>query len=289
MSILEEIIDNNPNLAYTTRETYKTAVREYVRYAGTDPSKWTEISVEDWRDSLLTNGINPGTIKRYLSGLKHAVKRLVKRGKLPIDIVSNVETPRIKNTSKKRKAITEDDAKRMLATCTTASVIDVRDAAILTTGFYTGIRKSEILQLSFENIIFVGATPIAANVTIKGGDIHYVPFNIRVQTALASWVGMLNSAGITTGRLFRGVRGTTIQAPLSTVGFYKIVVERAKKAGITTKVHPHIMRHSFISWLVAKGVPAVEIRSLTGQKTDSMITHYSTNLNNNPASNLLDD
>ena len=71
--------------------------------------------------------------------------------------------------------------------------------------------------------------------------------------------------------------------------FYGIVKRRAKQAGIKRHVHPHILRHSFISWCVAAGVPTYRIKAMTGQKSDAIIDLYTTDLDaeTNPVSDIV--
>jgi len=61
---------------------------------------------------------------------------------------------------------------------------------------------------------------------------------------------------------------------------------RAHKAGIKG-FHPHVFRHTFVSWCQQAGIPAYRIAGVTGHKSTGMLDTYTTDLDPEPVGGLL--
>lgn len=309
-------IIRHPNFSPQTQRSYLCAVRDFLVYAGDDPQNWTYAIAEDWRDKLLERGLERDpiadkgkhkchklqrqSVQVYLKGLKFASRKYAERHSTrdnPIDdFAARVEVPNLKEdvsegeterTKRKRRAIQESAAAAMLATCD-ESPVGVRDRAILVLGFRTGMRRAGMagIKLGDFGIDRVTGEPIVW-ITLKGGRRHDVPLDARCVAALDAWRAVLNK---TSGPLWYAFTrdGRVTTDPLTAEGIYEAVQKHAKLAGVP-KVSPHVMRHSFISYMVAHDVPVYRIKRITGQKTDSIIDHYTTDLDGTPASSVLPD
>ncbi len=301
-------IRNRKNFKEETRRVYLRAVDDFVRFAGTDPGQWTYATVEDWRDKLGDRGLElePGQRRGgrplgvhsttvYLKALRFAAKRWAQRESRPdrvvLDFTAGVDVPAADATSgtKKRYAIPLTAAIAMLATCRGSGLVDLRDRALLTFGFRTGMRRRGLAGITLADF---GQSQLGENIvwiTLKGGRRHDVPLDDACLRAAGQWQAVLTHHGRRTGAFFWSLTDDEqhLQAALTPEDIYKIVIARAALAGVTSHVTPHVMRHSAISYMIAAGVPVYRIKRVTGQRTDDIIGLYTTELDVTPASSVL--
>jgi site-specific recombinase XerD len=140
----------------------------------------------------------------------------------------------------------------------TDTVLGVRDKALLTLLYGTGIRASECAGLAEKDINWEEGL---IRVTGKGGHERTVPLNEEVLHVMRQY------------RLARG--GATPQEPffrsregkaLSRNAIYERVRLSARKARIAKRVSPHRLRHTFATHLVQEGVGLVTLRDLLGHR-----------------------
>jgi site-specific recombinase XerD len=138
------------------------------------------------------------------------------------------------------------------------TLLGIRDRAILSLLYGTGIRVSECASLCEEN---VDLTHCTVTVEGKGGHERSVPLNDRVVKALKLYKSHRGAAiGKATFFKTRSGRG------MSRGAIYDRVKKWGHRARITKRVSPHRLRHTFATHLVRAGVNIVTIRDLLGHK-----------------------
>jgi integrase len=140
---------------------------------------------------------------------------------------------------------------------------------------------------------------------------HTFMMDVETVAGIDPWMAYLRRLGIVSGPLFRAVRKdaakmakerrkpygrplkpvmkdpTISDTRLSLSGLEKALQKRAVLAGV--HFHPHLMRHSLVSLLVAAGLSKARIKGITGHKTDAMIDLYTTDVlqDTDPVGNYL--
>jgi site-specific recombinase XerD len=154
--------------------------------------------------------------------------------------------------------LSSEEVRRVLDVPPVDTVLGLRDRAMLTLLYATGIRASECAGLLEEGVDFQQRT---IRVLGKGGRERVVPLNQRAVEALGVYRqarGPL-AAG---ARFFRTKAGRGINR--------KVVYERVKKyaaqAKIAKRVTPHTFRHTCATHLVQRDVNIVTIRDLLGHR-----------------------
>jgi len=124
---------------------------------------------------------------------------------------------------------------------------------LLKTLFLTGARVSEFVSLKVEDF-YLDEQMILIQKG-KGGKSRYVPILQELAQELKTHLGSRQ-----TGYIFESNRHTKF----TTRRIQQIVKETAERAGITKKVHPHLLRHTVATFLLEKGMPLEQIQKFLG-------------------------
>ena len=124
---------------------------------------------------------------------------------------------------------------------------------LLKTLFLTGARVSEFVSVKVEDFYFDEQMILIQKG--KGGKSRYVPILPELAQELKTHLGSRK-----TGHVFESNRHTKFSARR----IQQIVKETADRAGITKKVHPHLLRHTVATFLLEKGMPLEQIQKFLG-------------------------
>lgn len=269
-----EILDRSQLRPRTKRE-YRRAFDRWLQFAP-DPQDWSPIAVEAWRDLLLSQGLQPGTVNIHVNAVRYLGRRLDALGLGP-NFTRGAEGVR-GSRSTSRMALTVPEARALLETCD-RSPIGVRDRAILILGLRTAVRVSGLVALSWGSVRGRQAT-----VEAKGGHPHTVVLDEAAQGALREWRTatrrLLGYAPGADERVFRSLRASLHSADcdvgdsISRQSIWAMISRRGKSAGIRRSVHPHLLRHTFVVWALEAGVPLNRIMAQTGHRSLRTLSIY---------------
>ena len=116
-------------------------------------------------------------------------------------------------------------------------------------------------------------------ITRKGGKGQYVKVRADVYRAVQGW---LAAAGLHEGSLWRSVKRQgrkphmryVLASPLTSDGILKILQHRAKQAGITTHMTPHVLRATFITLALDAGAPLHKVQYAAGHADPRTTERY---------------
>jgi integrase/recombinase XerC len=139
-----------------------------------------------------------------------------------------------------------------------------RDHAVLELLYASGLRVSEVAGLDLEDVDRDGRT---VRVMGKGGKERMVPFGDAAAQALDRY---LVERGEAPGPLFTNRRG----GRLSVRSLYSVVRRGARAAGLTRRVSPHTLRHTFATHMLDAGADLRLIQELLGHSRLSTTQRY---------------
>lgn len=269
--------------AENTKHAYVAAIDRFLDYTHKKQLPLTWETLDRWLREMLASGTKAQSLNLYLSGIKTASGRAQELYGTP-DFARVVEKFPVTHATV-RKALTPEEAAQLVATTDSGTPKDLRDRALLVLGLRTGLRREGIQRIDFEDF----QNPTHVQVTLKGGRKHILELDEETIEALDGWIGYLLEQKIKTGPLFRSFERRTIQDRdqhtervsknrLTLAGIYWIIVERGKQAGLSD-VHPHILRHTFVSVARDLGIPDWEIAKTTGHalgKSAPILDTYTT-------------
>lgn len=192
---------------------------------------------------------------------------------------------------KSAKAVTGDVLAKLLATCSTDSLRDVRDRAILMVAFASGgRRRSEIAglrieQLSVEAPIEVADGPplpsmaihLGRTKTTNGEQDDVVYLTGRSVDALNAWIA---AAKIERGSVFRGIGrwDTVSKRALDPQSINAIVKERVEMAGLEKEeFSAHGLRSGYLTEAANRGIPLPEAMEQSRHRSVQQASSYYNN------------
>lgn len=199
----------------------------------------------------------------YLIALRGFLKYLAKQG---VKTLAPERVELAKTGERELDLITGEELERLLSAPEDGSLRSLRDKAILETLFSTGLRVSELCGLKREGIDFKKREFAVRG---KGDKIRLVFLSDRAVGALKIY---LEKRTDIEEPLFANFKGSVV-TPRS---IERMVKRYAAKAGISKKVTPHVIRHSFATDLLEGGADLRSVQVLLGHaniSTTQIYTH----------------
>ncbi|MEN8185305.1 MAG: tyrosine-type recombinase/integrase, partial [Myxococcota bacterium] len=108
----------------------------------------------------------------------------------------------------------------------------------------------------------------------KGGKERVVPLPAAARAALDGYLRLRRRPGVLAEPLFTGLRSPGEARRLSARDVRRVLARRARRVGVTDRVHPHRLRHSFATHLLDMGADLREIQELLGHASLSTTQKY---------------
>jgi site-specific recombinase XerD len=275
-TLLHKIVESSPNLADVTRRKYLKDLDEWERYAGKEPSGWTRAKAQAFYRFLTEEkGLKPQSANRLMSSVRYAAKWwATDEGKPDLNFtVIRMAKPKLKN---QRQSLSAEQAMALLEACRTGGKFqgpaELRDFVMIVVGLETGMRRMSLGGMMLSGFEAKHGYP-AIKVPIKGhgDDLYPVPLSDTAKHALDCWVTWLKGQRVTSGYVFRrltkrlATKGLVwdVGDSISERAIHQILVDRGQQAGLRT-MHPHLLRHTFITWREMESIPEAHIAAMTG-------------------------
>ena len=153
------------------------------------------------------------------------------------------------------------------------NLVSLRDSAVLETLFSTGLRVSELANLEIDN---VNLKRDEFTVTGKGGKRRIVFLSERARDAIKAYLAKREDQSQHMFVSHDRAKGKRDDLNLTPRSVQRIVDKYTRKAGITKKVSPHTMRHTFATDLLRGGADIRSVQAMLGHAsitTTQIYTH----------------
>ena len=209
------------------------------------------------------------TRHRYFREVRCFFNWLVAAGHLkenPFRSLRNVRLPQ-----RIVRPFSSEDVVKLLACCDPVTAAGARDRAVVFTLLDTGVRCSELVQLTLDDLdLEAGRLRV---LHAKGNKQRVVPFAARCREALEHYLtfrrgepGPLFFAAAGSGRLRRGIS-------LQSNGLKQLLRRLGRQAGVP-KVHAHRFRHTFATWAIEQDARELDVQYLLGHASPDMTRRY---------------
>ena len=221
--------------------------------------------------SLAKKKLDAKSVARNLVAIRQLYKFLLQEGRIEKDPASHVESP--KTWRRVPQFLSVEEVDRLLAAPDPATPGGVRDRAMLELLYATGLRVSELVGLT-ENQLDLRMGVLRA--FGKGSKERMVPIGEEAVERLREWLEGPREELAALGRHRGFVFLSRFGRRMSRVMFGKILDKYAKRAGIGRKISPHKLRHSFATHLLERGADLRAVQAMLGHadiSTTQIYTH----------------
>ncbi|MEY2860626.1 MAG: hypothetical protein RL392_1084 [Pseudomonadota bacterium] len=273
-----EYVRVEKRLAQRTVELYALDLSKLNTFALQVPVALCEVKnvhIRRWVAQMHGGGRSGRGIALILSGWRGFYAWLGREGKVPSNPVQNVRSP--KAPKPLPKALGVDDAVQFADFESDDNPwLEARDAAMVELLYGSGLRVGELIgldvQASKDAKGWIDLQAAEAHVLGKGNKRRTVPVGSTALKALERWLALRGPMGTASGgpvhatqanaavALFTGRNGTRLTAQ----SVWQRLKRRSLQAGISTPVHPHMLRHSFASHVLQSSGDLRAVQELLG-------------------------
>jgi integrase/recombinase XerD len=228
-------------------------------------------ALEEVVRQLMGEGRSPRSVARAVACYRGFYRFLVVSGRRQDNPAGDLRAPRAWKTLP--RFLSPEDVDKLLQAPDTSQPRGVRDRALIELLYATGLRVSELVNLRQQDLSLESGY---LTTTGKGRKQRLVPVGDEAAAWLTRYVREARPALLkkrAAAKLFVNARGG---AGLTRVGFWKILKEYGKQAGVRGSLSPHVLRHSFATHLLERGADLRAIQAMLGHSdlsTTQIYTH----------------
>jgi integrase/recombinase XerD len=261
-------------MASNTLEAYGRDLRRYFQFLlhkGITqlPDVKPEVIIE-YLVQIKGEGLSANSMNRALAALRGLYKYLIQEKIITSSPLTNIDLAKV--WMRLPDTISKEEMNVILIQPGILTPAAMRDTAMLELLYATGIRVSELINLTMNSVNWqVGFLVVMG----KGSKERIVPIGKTAYDCTRLYVdnarGQMMQKKVT-DVLFLNRFGTKFTRQ----GLWKVVIRYAKKAGLIKKVHPHTFRHSFATHLLEGGADLRTVQVMLGHadiSTTQIYTH----------------
>ncbi|SET92288.1 site-specific tyrosine recombinase XerD [Pseudomonas graminis] len=260
-------------LSDNTRDAYRSDLalfNGWLQEKGVDLMSVSREAILDHLGWRVDNGYKPRSTARLLSGVRGFYRYLLREKLIAVDPTLQVDMPQLGKPLP--KSLSEADVEALLAAPDLSDAIGQRDRAMLEVLYACGLRVTELISLTLEQVnLRQGVLRIMG----KGSKERLVPMGEEAIVWVERYMRdarheLLN--GRPSDVLFPSQRGEQMTRQT----FWHRIKHQAKVAGIGKSLSPHTLRHAFATHLLNHGADLRVVQMLLGHSdlsTTQIYTH----------------
>jgi len=271
---LEDYFDklkNERQLSVHTLSNYRRDLHRFTEYlSACDIQQWSNISESDVRGYVSCRHrqqLSARSLQRELSAIRSFFNFLISEQQLNYNPAKSVQAPKARQPLP--KTLDVDQMQRLLE-IRDVGPLAIRDKAILELFYSSGLRLSELVNLDLQQLELKQGI---LTVTGKGNKTRRLPIGKKAIEAMRDWLvirkELLNTENPAVFLSQHGKR-------LSSRSVQQRMRHWAQKQGMSSHVHPHMLRHSFASHLLESSGDLRAVQELLGHSdinTTQIYTH----------------
>jgi len=255
-----------------TLKNYQRDLNQLIEYLQEhDIETWQQIdaaSVRSYIGQRHRRGSSAKSVQRLLSSLRSFLDFLIIEGELKVNVAKDVRGPK---SGRKLPQTLDADQVGQLLNFKTDTADAIRDKAFMELFYSSGLRLSEVENL---NVNDIDLNEAIVQVTGKGNKTRRVPVGKKAINATREWLkpreALIND--LTDNALFIDDKGVRLNGNR----IRNRIKKRAKQQGISERVYPHLLRHSFASHVLESSSDLRAVQEMLGHadiSTTQIYTH----------------
>jgi len=261
-------------LSPNTLNAYRSDLEAFQEWLGSRNGKTLpeakEHDLQEW--FAATHALSrPSTANRRLASLRRYYLWARRRGLIMEDPCLRLQTSRM--APRFPHTLTETQVETLLQAPDHSSILGLRDRAMLETLYATGLRVSELVNLSVLDVnLGDGVVRVLMG---KGGKDRLVPLGMEAQHWIERYMHEARPAilgQLRSDALFVTSRG----GAMTRQAFWQLIRKYAVRSGIHAPLSPHVLRHAFATHLLNHGADLRVVQMLLGHadiSTTQIYTH----------------
>ena len=250
-----------------TAENYARDIRRLFELSGPTPlDELKSHHIRRFVAQLHGQGLGGKSLARMLSAWRSFYTYLMRDHQCKGNPCAGLRAP--KSARNLPHALSPDEAVRMVELPTADGLLAVRDKAMFELFYSSGLRLAELVGLDAAALDFNEA---AVRVTGKGSKTRIVPLGSHAIAALQTWLAARNQlakadeVALFVNRNGRRISPRAVQLRMKEWGV---------KQGITSNVHPHLLRHSFATHVLQSSGDLRAVQEMLGHASISTTQVY---------------
>lgn len=261
---------NIKGISENTEISYRRDLNNMIHFfENSDINSVKNITVTNINSYILymeKQGKSPSSVSRNISCMRSFFRYLLNKGEIQTDPTMMVTMPKVE---KKQPEVVSANTMEMLIKAPSAKdAKGIRDKAMIQLLYATGMRVSELIRLSLEDL-----NMDMRYVTLHNSKkVRIVSFDTKTKNILKKYLSESRNilADDKIENLFVNCNGKE----MTRQGFWKIIKGYAKEIGIAEDISPHTLRHSFGAHLMENGADIKKVSEAMGHSDISYTNIY---------------
>lgn len=227
----------------------------------------TETNLNSYILDLEKKGMAAATVSRNIASMKAFYLYMLKNGEVTTDPAEHLKAPKVEK--KIPDILSVEEIERLLAQPGDRTAKGLRDKAMLELLYATGIRVTELISLRLDDVNWKLDYIICRDRNKE----RIIPFGSKARKALDQYMKSARAELVgekECDMLFPNCSGES----MSRQGFWKLLKQYVKQAGIQMEITPHTLRHSFAAHLVDNGADLHMVQEMLGHSDISTTMMY---------------
>jgi len=274
--LVDQFLDSvwlESGLSANTLSAYRADLKNvatWLSVQGTELETVNRAQLLEYLAHCVRLGHSPRSSARRVSTLRRFYRYLAREGLLEPDPTTGLDSPRVGRPLP--KTLSEKGVEDLLSAPDSGSPLGLRDRAMLETLYATGLRVSELVRLTLDELDeFAGLVRVLG----KGGRERIVPLGDEALNWLNSYLHS-SRPELLGRRVSEAVFVTRRGGPMTRQALWYLIKRYAARAGVGEELSPHSLRHAFATHLLNHGADLVSVQMLRGHadlSTTQIYTH----------------